>query len=190
MDSRNLPKEQLTVVDNAVSVIDRPLENVDGKDIMTAVMLLRDARNAINAVVIGDQIDFVFLFQPSRSLSADHPPPGVAAPESTFHLLKLSRNPPSRWRRKGETCYAVSVVARRPAPEEFDKPLTPEELAERQRRLSMLSPHHVADAYRQAHEACRMDGDRLPRASAVQELVAAWKLMWRWRRNRRKAGRG
>ena len=33
------------------------------------------------------------------------------------------------------------------------------ELAERHRRLSMLSPVHVADAYRQAHEACRMDSD-------------------------------
>jgi hypothetical protein len=49
--------------------------------------------------------------------------------------------------------------------EEFDRPLTPAELAERRRRLSLLSPHHVADAYRQAHEACRMEGDRLPRAS-------------------------
>ena len=57
MDSGNLPKEQLTVVDNAVSVIDRPLGNVDGKDIMTADMLLRDARNAINAVVIGDWLE-------------------------------------------------------------------------------------------------------------------------------------
>src|ERR1019366_5290277 len=61
-------------------------------------------------------------------------------------------------------------MPRRPDPAEFDRPLSRAELAERQRRLSMLSPHHVADAYRQAHEACRMDGDRLPRASAVQEL--------------------
>jgi hypothetical protein len=50
------------------------------------------------------------------------------------------------------------------------------------RRLSMLSPHHVAHSYRQAHEACKMDGDGLPRASAVQELVATWKLLWKWRR--------
>ena len=42
-------------------------------------------------------------------------------------------------------------------------------MTERHRRLAMLSPHHVAEAYRRAHEACRMDGDRLPRASAVQE---------------------
>jgi hypothetical protein len=73
-------------------------------------------------------------------------------------------------------------MARRPAPEEFDHPLTKGELAERQRRLAMLSPQHVAEAYRQAHEACRMEGDHLPRASAVQELVTAWRVLWRWRR--------
>jgi hypothetical protein len=73
-------------------------------------------------------------------------------------------------------------MASRPSPEEFDRPLTKGELAERERRLSMLSPHHVADAYRKAHDACRMDDDRVPKASAVQELVAAWKLMWKWRR--------
>ena len=73
-------------------------------------------------------------------------------------------------------------MARRPDPAEFDRPLSRAELAERQRRLSMLSPHHVADAYRQAHEACRMEGDRLPSASAVQEMVTAWKLLWVWRR--------
>jgi hypothetical protein len=53
----------------------------------------------------------------------------------------------------------------------------------------MLSPHHVADAYRQAHEACRMDEDRMPKASAVQELVVAWKVMWKWRK-RGRADRG
>ena len=73
-------------------------------------------------------------------------------------------------------------MARRPAPEELDRPLNREELAERQRRLALLSPHHVAQAYRQAHEACRIEGDRLPRASAVQELVTAWRVLWRWRR--------
>jgi hypothetical protein len=68
------------------------------------------------------------------------------------------------------------------AQEESERPLTPEELAEHQRRLAMLSVQHVADAYRQAHEDCRMDGDRIPQASAVQEFVAAWRVLWRWRR--------
>src|ERR1035438_7091215 len=49
-------------------------------------------------------------------------------------------------------------------------------------RPRFASPHHVADAYRQAHEACRMEGDRLPKASAVQEMVAVWKVLWGWRR--------
>jgi len=69
------------------------------------------------------------------------------------------------------------AMARRPDPAEFDRPLNRAELAERQRRLAMLSPHHVADAYRQAHEACRMEGERLPKASAVQEMVTAWKVL-------------
>ena len=81
-------------------------------------------------------------------------------------------------------------MARRPSPEEFDRPLTAAELKEKEHRLSLLSPSGVAQAYRDAYEECRMDGDRLPRASAVQELVATWKLMWKWRRNRRDAGRG
>jgi hypothetical protein len=66
--------------------------------------------------------------------------------------------------------------------EEFDRPLNRAEPAECQRDLSMLSPQHVAEAYRQAHEACGMEGDRLPSASAVQGLMTAWKLMWKWMR--------
>jgi hypothetical protein len=58
-----------------------------------------------------------------------------------------------------------------PVAGKLDRPLTRAELEERERRLSLLSPHHVADAYRQAHEACRMEGDRLPGAGAFQELV-------------------
>jgi hypothetical protein len=73
-------------------------------------------------------------------------------------------------------------MARRLSPEEFDRPLSIQELKERERRLSLLSPHHVADAYRKAHDECSMVGDRLPRAGAVQELVTAWKLLWKWRR--------
>jgi hypothetical protein len=81
-------------------------------------------------------------------------------------------------------------MARRPDPAEFDRPLNRAELAERQRRLAMLSSHHVADAYRLAHDVCRMEGDRLPKASAVQELVTAWKLLWGWRKRREPMGRG
>jgi hypothetical protein len=47
-------------------------------------------------------------------------------------------------------------MARRPDPAEPDRPLTQAELQEYQRRLSALSPMHVADAYRRAHNACKM----------------------------------
>jgi hypothetical protein len=65
------------------------------------------------------------------------------------------------------------------APE--DRPLTAPELAEKRRQLARLHVSGVADAYRRAHAECRMDGDRLPRASAVQELVTAWRVLWKWR---------
>jgi hypothetical protein len=63
-------------------------------------------------------------------------------------------------------------------PAELDRPLTKEDLAKRRRALSMLSEHSVRDAYRLAWEQCKMQGGSLPRASAVQELVTAWKLLW------------
>jgi hypothetical protein len=72
-------------------------------------------------------------------------------------------------------------MASRPDPAEFDKPLTKEDLA-RRRDLSMLSEHSVRDAYRLAWERCKMQGESLPRASAIQELVTARKLLWSWRR--------
>ncbi len=75
-------------------------------------------------------------------------------------------------------------MAHRPNPEEFDRPLTPEQLAEHRRQFSKLSPGHIADAYRQAYEKCRMDGDRVPHASAVQDLVTLWKLLWKSKRTR------
>jgi hypothetical protein len=73
-------------------------------------------------------------------------------------------------------------MPRLPDPADFDHPLSAQALQEKQRRLSMLSPHGVAEEYRRAYSACRMEGDKLPRASAVQELVTAWKVLWGWRR--------
>jgi hypothetical protein len=75
-------------------------------------------------------------------------------------------------------------MAQRPDPGELDKPLTKEDLAKRRRALSMLSEHSVRDAYRLAWEQCKMHGDGLPDASAIQELVTAWKLLWSWRRRK------
>jgi hypothetical protein len=73
-------------------------------------------------------------------------------------------------------------MTRPPDLSELDRPLNEAELKELQRRLSLLSPHHVVDEYRRAYETCRMNGDRLPSASAIQELVTAWKLLWSWRK--------
>jgi hypothetical protein len=75
-------------------------------------------------------------------------------------------------------------MAYRPDPSEFDRPLSVEDLKALRRKLSMLSPSHVLEAYREAHQKCRMDGDVLPRAAALQELVTAWKILKGWKRRR------
>lgn len=75
-------------------------------------------------------------------------------------------------------------MAYRPDPSEFDEPLSPHELKELRHRLALLSPHHVQQAYRDAHKRCQMDGDILPRAAALQELVTAWKMLRQWKRKR------
>jgi len=79
-------------------------------------------------------------------------------------------------------------MARRPDSAEYNKPLTRDQLAQLTRRLAVLSPYDVAKAYRDAYVRCAMNGDLLPPAAAVQELVTAWKLMRQWKlRNRTSA---
>ena len=56
--------------------------------------------------------------------------------------------------------------------------LSREELAEYARRLSMLSVPGVEQIYRSAHN-CRLDGNRLPAPAAVQQIVAACKVLRR-----------
>jgi hypothetical protein len=80
-------------------------------------------------------------------------------------------------------------MAYRPDVSNFDHPLSAEELKELHRRISMLSPGHVYEAYRRAYADCRMEGEKLPRATALQELVTAWKVL-RALRRRRHPGRG
>lgn len=63
-----------------------------------------------------------------------------------------------------------------------EPPMTRDELREYRRRLSMLHPLRVRNSYREAWQACRMDGEALPAPRAVQELVQAWKQLWKWRR--------
>ena len=60
-------------------------------------------------------------------------------------------------------------------PDFTDKPLSVEELAELQRKLKGMSVTAVQDFYHAAHWQCRLD-TRLPKARAIHELVAAWKI--------------
>ena len=76
-------------------------------------------------------------------------------------------------------------MARRPAPEEFDRPLNADQLRQLEHSLSLLSESSVLLEYQRAYEACRIATDVLPRAANVQTLVASWKTLWRWRRRRR-----
>lgn len=76
-------------------------------------------------------------------------------------------------------------MARRPAPEEMDRPLTPDQLRQLEHSLALLSESSVLLEYQRAYEACRIATDVLPRAANVQTLVASWKNLWRRRRRRR-----
>ena len=79
-------------------------------------------------------------------------------------------------------------MAQHPGPAEIDRPLTKEDLQKRRRALAMLSVHSVRDAYREAYEPCKMQGDSLARAAAIQELVTVWKQLWAWKRRRAAGG--
>ena len=70
-------------------------------------------------------------------------------------------------------------MARRPQPP--DEALSRKDLAELQRRLSMMSTTAVQDFYQSAHMVCRIDHGHFPSARAIQELVQAWKQMRKWR---------
>ena len=71
------------------------------------------------------------------------------------------------------------IMARRPRT--ADEVLSRKELAELQRRLSMMSQTAVQDFYQSAHFVCRIGPGHFPTARAIQELVQAWKQMRKWR---------
>jgi hypothetical protein len=77
------------------------------------------------------------------------------------------------WRTKSEHAK-LSFVARRP---ESEIVLSPQELEEFTRRLSMLSVQGIESSYQTAYAECRFDGKTLPPAAAVQQLVAAWRVL-------------
>jgi hypothetical protein len=61
-----------------------------------------------------------------------------------------------------------------------DEMLTPDQLTELKRRLAMLHSSSVEQVYRDAYQRCAPVGGRVPKASAIQELVAAWKQLRDW----------
>ena len=61
-----------------------------------------------------------------------------------------------------------------------DEMLTPDQLIELKRRLAMLHSSSAEQVYRETHERCAPVAGRVPKASAIQELVAAWKQLREW----------
>lgn len=59
--------------------------------------------------------------------------------------------------------------------------LKQEGLEELRRTLSLLSEPHVRQFYERAYEECKLAPKGVPPPRAVQELVAAWKILWKWR---------
>jgi len=70
--------------------------------------------------------------------------------------------------------YGKSPIAWHvPEPE----PILNRDLEEFSRRLSMLSTPGVEGVYQTAYRDCAFKGNRLPPAVAVQQLVAAWRVL-------------
>jgi hypothetical protein len=69
-------------------------------------------------------------------------------------------------------------MARRPESEAI---LDREQLSEFTRRLQMLSDDGVEKIYQTAYRNCRFDGKRLPPAVALQQLVACWRVLRKYR---------
>jgi hypothetical protein len=62
-----------------------------------------------------------------------------------------------------------------------DDVLNQESLEQLRRRLSMLHVSAVEQFYRDAHQRCAPVAGRIVKASAIQELVTAWKQLRKWR---------
>jgi hypothetical protein len=65
-------------------------------------------------------------------------------------------------------------MSRRPV---TDRILSRDELSDFRRNLAMLSIPGVEGVYKTAYDECRYDGKRIPPAAAIQQLVAAWKVL-------------
>jgi len=63
-----------------------------------------------------------------------------------------------------------------PTPKDCPQP-DREDLAEFRRHLSLLSTDGIEGIYQTAYTDCRLDRSRFPPAAAIQQLVAAWKVL-------------
>ena len=68
-----------------------------------------------------------------------------------------------------------------PRPRPPDQVPSRKEVAELQSRLSMMGTSALQGFYRSAHFVCRIGSGHFPSAKAIQELVAAWKQLGKWR---------
>lgn len=70
------------------------------------------------------------------------------------------------------------MMARRPDPLPNDA-MTASQLKELERSLSLLSPMIVKEKYKHLADRCRFL--ELPTPRLMQELVATWRVLWKWR---------
>jgi hypothetical protein len=63
-----------------------------------------------------------------------------------------------------------------------ERPLTEDELKQLRRNLALMSEAGVESAYNEAYKQCAIKGGRLPRPTAIQQLVQAWKQLWKWKK--------
>ena len=57
-----------------------------------------------------------------------------------------------------------------------------EQLADFERKLTMLSDQGVEGVYRNAYKDCRYEGKQLPQPIALQQLIAAWRVLRKFRK--------
>ena len=62
----------------------------------------------------------------------------------------------------------------------MDDKLTTAQLAELRTKLATMSVTAVKDAYQSAHFQCKLDGDKVQSARAIQTLVQVWREMRGW----------
>ena len=71
-------------------------------------------------------------------------------------------------------------VEHRPGPEPV---LSREDLEEFTRSLQRLSTDGVERIYETTYQDCKYDGKHVPPAAAIQQLIAAWRVLRRFRRS-------